>query len=204
MPANDYTARLLLDDGKSIEFHGPADITKETTDAIVNAANSSLLGGGGVDGAIHRAGGPAILAECKRIVSEIGRLPAGKAVITNGGRLAAKYVVHTVGPVYAGGGRGEAKTLASCHHESIRLADEHGARSLALPAISTGAYGYPPEEAAPVAIGAAIETLKSTTQLTQVRFVLFDANTLRTFITAAEKLRNPKTSSPYKLEKSPS
>src|SRR5437016_14186208 len=95
-------ARLTFANGKTVEFHGPADITKETTDAIVNAANSSLLGGGGVDGAIHRAGGPAILAECKRIVAEIGRLPAGKAVITTGGRLPAKYVVHTVGPAYGG------------------------------------------------------------------------------------------------------
>ncbi|HVO62296.1 MAG TPA: O-acetyl-ADP-ribose deacetylase [Terriglobales bacterium] len=204
MPAHDYTARLLLNDGKVIDFHGPADITKETTDAIVNAANSSLLGGGGVDGAIHRAGGPAILAECKQIVSQIGRLPAGKAVITNGGRLTARYVVHTVGPVYGGGGPGEAKTLASCHRESIRLADEHGARSIAFPAISTGVYGYPPDEAAPVAIAAVIEALTSTTYLRQTRFVLFDGNTLRTFITAAEKLRDPKTSSPYKFEKSSS
>ena len=113
--AGNLAIRLLLDGGKTVEFHGPADITKETTDAIVNAANSSLLGGGGVDGAIHRAGGPAILAECKRIVAEIGRLPAGKAVITTGGRLPAKYVVHTVGPVYRDGRRGEAETLASCH-----------------------------------------------------------------------------------------
>jgi O-acetyl-ADP-ribose deacetylase len=204
MPAHDYTARLLLDGGKAIEFHGPGDITKETTDAIVNAANSSLLGGGGVDGAIHRAGGPAILAECKRIVSEIGRLPAGKAVITTGGRLPAKYVIHTVGPVYGGGGRGEAETLASCHRESIQLADDHGAVSIAFPAISTGAYGYPPYEAAPVAIGAAIEALKATTRVTQIRFVLFDAKTLRTFIAAAEKLREAKASSSYKFEKSAS
>jgi O-acetyl-ADP-ribose deacetylase (regulator of RNase III) len=204
MPAHDYTARLLLDGGKVIEFHGPADITKETTDALVNAANSSLLGGGGVDGAIHRAGGPAILAECKQIVSRIGRLPAGKAVITNGGRLAAKYVIHTVGPVYGGGGRGEAETLASCHRESIRLADEHGARSIAFPAISTGAYGYPPYEAAPIAIAAVAEALQSTTELRHARFVLFDANTLGSFIEAADKLRDPKTSSPYKFEKSSS
>ena len=204
MPAKDHTARLLLEGDKTVEFHGPADITKETTDAIVNAANSSLLGGGGVDGAIHRAGGPSILAECKKIVAGIGRLPAGQAVITTGGRLGAKYVVHTVGPVYGGGGRGEAETLARCHRESIRLADEHGARSVAFPAISTGAYGYPPYEAAPVAITAAIEALKSATQVELIRFVLFDASTLRAYIAAAEKLRDPKTSSPYKYEKSPS
>lgn len=202
MPASDYTARLLLEDGKTIEFHGPADITKETTDAIVNAANSSLLGGGGVDGAIHRVGGPSILAECKKIVAEIGRLPAGQAVITTGGRLTAKHVVHTVGPVYGGGGRGEAATLASCHRESIRLADEHGAASVSFPAISTGAYGYPPYEAAPVAIRAAVQALKSATQVKFVRFVLFDANTLRDYIAAAEELRDPKTSSPYTFEKS--
>lgn len=193
--------RLLLDGGKTVEFHGPADITKENTDAIVNAANSSLLGGGGVDGAIHRAGGPAILAECKRIVSEIKYLPAGKAVITTGGRLAAKYVVHIVGPVYSTGTPREREELASCHRESIRVADEHGVASVAFPAISTGAYGYPVPEAAPIAIRTVIESLGATTHLLQVRFVLFDTNTLRTFIAAAEKLRD-KTSSPFEIEKS--
>jgi O-acetyl-ADP-ribose deacetylase len=199
----DYTMRLLLDGGKTVEFHGPADITKETTDAIVNAANSSLLGGGGVDGAIHRAGGPAILAECKRIVAQIATLPAGHAVITTGGRLPAKYVVHTVGPVYSTGNRYEKEELASCHRESIRVADEHGVTSIAFPAISTGAYGYPVPEAAPIAIRSAIEALATTTHLTRVRFVLFDPGTLRAFIAAAEKLRDPKTSSPYNIEKSP-
>lgn len=193
--------RLLLNGGKTVEFHGPADITKETTDAIVNAANSSLLGGGGVDGAIHRAGGPAILAECKRIVAEIGRLPAGKAVITTGGRLPAKYVVHTVGPVYGGGGRGEAKTLASCHRESIRVADEHAVKSLAFPAISTGAYGYPVHEAAPLALTAVLETMPSSTHVCVVRFVLFDITTLRSYIRAAEKLHEQNPSS-YQIEKS--
>jgi O-acetyl-ADP-ribose deacetylase len=202
MVVNNYTARLVLDGGKTIEFLGPGDITKETTEAIVNAANSSLLGGGGVDGAIHRAGGPAILAECRKIVAEIGRLPAGKAVITTGGRLAAKYVVHTVGPVYSGS-RGQAATLASCHRESIRLADEHGAISISFPAISTGAYGYPVNEAAPVAVSSAMDALKSTHQVTRVRFVLFDAATLRAYVSAAEKLCAPKTSSPYRFEKSP-
>src|ERR1700735_386344 len=108
----DFAARLTFANGKTLELHGPADITKETTEAIVNAANSSLLGGGGVDGAIHRAGGPSILEECKRIVAKIGNLPAGKAAMTTGGRLAAKYVVHTVGPVYRGGRENEAATLA--------------------------------------------------------------------------------------------
>ena len=204
MPANEYTARLLLEDGKTIEFHGPGDITKETTDAIVNAANSSLLGGGGVDGAIHRAGGPSILAECRKIVAEIGHLPAGKAVITTGGRLASKYVVHTVGPIYGVGDRDDQETLASCHRESIRLADEHAATSISFPAISTGAYGYPVAEAAPIAIAAALEALQSATQVKRVRFVLFDAPVLRAYIAAAQKLRAPETSSPYKFEKSPS
>jgi hypothetical protein len=129
---NDFTIRLMLERDRTVEFLGPADITAETTDAIVNAANSSLLGGGGVDGAIHRTGGPAILAECRKIVSKIGSLSAGKAVITSGGKLAAKYVIHTVGPVYRGGECGEAEQLASCHRECIRLADEHGLQSLSL------------------------------------------------------------------------
>ena len=186
---SELALRLLLEHEKAIEFHGPADITKETTDAIVNAANSSLLGGGGVDGAIHRAGGPSILAECRQIVSQIGRLPAGKAVITTGGRLAARHVIHTVGPVYSGGERGEAETLASCHRECIRLADEHALKSLAFPAISTGAYGYPVTEAAEVAVAAVVDALAVTTHVSSVRFVLFDASTLRAYAAAAEKLR---------------
>ncbi|HYL14664.1 MAG TPA: O-acetyl-ADP-ribose deacetylase [Terriglobales bacterium] len=200
--ASNFALRLLLEGGKTVEFHGPADITKETTDAIVNAANSSLLGGGGVDGAIHRAGGPAILAECKRIVAEIGRLPAGRAVITTGGRLPTKYVVHTVGPVYGGGSRGEAATLASCHHESIRVADEHAVKSVAFPAISTGAYGYPLHEAAPIAVTAVLDALRSSTHVNHVRFVLFDVTTLRAFARAAEKLHEQNPSS-YQIEKSP-
>src|SRR5438309_9418477 len=114
------------------------DITRQHVAAIVNAANSSLLGGGGVDGAIHRAGGPSILKECQKIADEIGHLPAGKAVVTGGRRLAAKYVIHTVGPVYYRTRTPPAETLASCYRESIRLADDHAIRSLAFPAISTG------------------------------------------------------------------
>ena len=195
--------RLLLDHGKTIEFHGPADITKEITDAIVNAANSSLLGGGGVDGAIHRAGGPAILAECKSIVAEIGRLPAGKAVITTGGRLAARYVIHTVGPVYSGGKRGEAETLASCHRECVRIADDHALKSLAFPAISTGAYGYPVADAANVAVSAVVDALRSTTHLTTICFVLFDLSTLHAYSSAAEHLRDSKTGLRHRIEKTP-
>jgi O-acetyl-ADP-ribose deacetylase (regulator of RNase III) len=184
---SDFIARLTFAN-KTLEFHGPADITKETTEAIVNAANSSLLGGGGVDGAIHRAGGPSILQECKRIVAKIGTLPAGKAVLTTAGRLPAKYVIHTVGPVYRGGDQREAETLASCYRESIRLADDHGIKSEAFPSISTGAFGYPLHEAAAIAIRAIIETLPRCAQLEHIRFVLFDIATCRASVQTAEKI----------------
>ena len=189
---------LLLGDQKIIEIDGPADITKETTDAIVNAANSSLLGGGGVDGAIHRAGGPAILSECRQIVSKIGRLPAGQAVITTGGKLLAKHVIHTVGPVYRGGEQGEAGTLANCHRESIRLADEHELTSISFPAISTGAFGYPVSDAAHVAISTALDALRSTKAVKLCRFVLFDSDDLRTFERAAKKLEKANS---FQIEK---
>jgi len=182
--------RLLLGGQKIIEIDGPGDIIKETTEAIVNAANSSLLGGGGVDGAIHRGGGSAILSECRQIVSKIGRLPAGQAVITTGGKLPAKHVIHTVGPVYRGGEQGEAETLANCHRKSIRLADEHGLTSLSFPAISTGAFGYPVSEAAHVAISTAIDALQSAKSVKLCRFILFDTDDLRTFERAAKKLEN--------------
>jgi O-acetyl-ADP-ribose deacetylase (regulator of RNase III) len=193
--------RLLLDQEKSIEIYGPADITAETTDAIVNAANSSLLGGGGVDGAIHRAGGPAILAECREIIRKIGTLPAGKAIITTGGQLAAKYVIHTVGPIYRGGERGEAEALASCHRESVRLADEHTLASLSFPAISTGAYGYPVTDAAPIAISATLDALAAAKLVRLCRFVLFDVSTVRAYERAAEKLGRSNTTSPFRIEK---
>jgi O-acetyl-ADP-ribose deacetylase (regulator of RNase III) len=182
--------RVLITSAKSISFHGPADITKETTDAIVNAANSSLLGGGGVDGAIHRAGGPSILAECKTIVATIGRLAPGEAVITNSGRLPAKFIIHTVGPIYRNGKSGEPETLASAHRESIRLADDHALQSLSFPAISTGAYGYPIADAAHIAVSTAAEALVTTTHLNTIRFVLFAAATLRAYTSAAQKLHN--------------
>jgi O-acetyl-ADP-ribose deacetylase (regulator of RNase III) len=193
--------RILLDRGRTIEFEGPADITKETTDAVVNAANSSLLGGGGVDGAIHRVGGPAILAECRRIVGQIGSLPAGQAVITTGGRLSAKYVIHTVGPIYRGGKNEEAEKLASCHRSSIQLADEHGIKSLSFPAISTGAFGYPAAEAASIAISSTVEALASASLVSTVRFVLFHVATLRTYMRAAEELQNQNPALSYRIEK---
>jgi O-acetyl-ADP-ribose deacetylase len=200
----DFKLRILLDAGRTIEFGGPADITQEMTNAIVNAANSSLLGGGGVDGAIHRAGGAAILTECRQIVSKIGRLPAGQAVVTGGGRLAAKHVIHTVGPIYRGGDDGEAETLASCHRECIRLADELGLTSLSFPAISTGAFDYPVPEAAAVAVSSTVEALASAKNVSRVRFVLFDISTLRIYMRAAEKLQNPDSVSSYIIEKGPS
>jgi O-acetyl-ADP-ribose deacetylase len=192
--------RLLLENGKSIEIAGPADVTRETSDAIVNAANSSLLGGGGVDGAIHRAGGPAILEQCRAIVGKIGRLAAGNAVITTGGNLRAKHVIHTVGPVFRDGNHRESETLASCHRESIRLADEHKLTSISFPAISTGAYGYPVNEAAPVALSAATDALASAKHLKLCRFVLFDVSTVRAFERAAEKLQS-NSLIPFILEK---
>jgi O-acetyl-ADP-ribose deacetylase len=190
--------RILLSNDKFIEICGPADITEETTDAIVNAANSSLLGGGGVDGAIHRAGGAAILTECRAIVSKIGRLAAGNAVITTGGKLAAKHVIHTVGPIFRDGNHRESETLASCHYESIRVADEHGLNSVAFPAISTGAYGYPITEAAPIAISSVAEALAQAKHVTQCRFVLFDISTVRAFERAAQELSN--TTSLFHIE----
>jgi O-acetyl-ADP-ribose deacetylase (regulator of RNase III) len=196
-----FTIRLVFDGGKAIEIDGPGYIAEESTDAIVNAANSSLLGGGGVDGAIHRAGGPAILAECRQIVSKIGTLPAGKAVITPGGRLTARHVIHTVGPIYRGGERGEAEALGSCHRESIRVTDEHALASVAFPAISTGAYGYPVTEAAPIAISATVQALASAKHVTLCRFVLFDISTVRAYQSAAEKLHLSNITFPFRIEK---
>jgi O-acetyl-ADP-ribose deacetylase len=202
---SDFAARLTFAHRRTLEFHGPADITKETTEAIVNAANSSLLGGGGVDGAIHRAGGPSILAECKRIVAEIEMksrgLPAGKAVITTGGRLPAKYVIHTVGPVYRGGQQTEAETLASCYRESIRIADDHAIRSLAFPSISTGAFGYPVDEAAGIAVRTIAETLPLCVHVEHVRCVLFDIDTCNAYVRAAEFLSQQSAAGSVVFEK---
>jgi O-acetyl-ADP-ribose deacetylase len=155
------------------------DITEQEVDAIVNAANSSLMGGGGVDGAIHRRGGPTILEECKQIraTDHPDGLPTGQAVATTGGRLPARWVIHTVGPVYAKS-EDRSELLASCHTESLRVADEVGARTVAFPAISTGVYGYPLDEAAPVAIGA---IRGADTRVDEVRFVLFGRDAFEAF-----------------------
>jgi len=201
---SDFAARLIFANGKTLELYGPADITKETADAIVNAANSYLLGGGGVDGAIHHAGGPSILNECKRIVAKIGTLPAGKAVITTGGRLRAKYVIHTVGPVYRGGRQHEAETLASCYRECIRMADDHGIKSLAFPSISTGAFGYPVHEASEIAVRAIVEALPPCAHLEHVRFVLFDIATREAYVRTAEKISREPAATSAIFEKGPS
>jgi len=165
------------------------DITKQATDAIVNAANPGLMGGGGVDGAIHRAGGPAILEECKQIVASQGRLPTGKAVITTGGNLAAKRVIHTVGPIWQGGNKGEASLLESAYRQSLKLAAAHNLTSVSFPSISTGAYGYPVAEAAKVAIKAVVSFLREqVTSLKEVVFVLFDSRTYEAYSSALEEV----------------
>jgi O-acetyl-ADP-ribose deacetylase len=155
-------------------FIQKGDITKITTGAIVNAANSSLLGGGGVDGAIHRAGGPTILEECRKIIAKQGSCKTGEAVITTAGKLPSAYVIHTVGPVWNGGRKDEAAKLASCYRNSLELARQHGIKSIAFPNISTGIYGYPKPEAAAVAVQAVNEWLAETSAEIEVYFVCFD------------------------------
>ena len=160
------------------------DITRERADAIVNAANSSLLGGGGVDGAIHRAGGPAILEECRELrrTRYPAGLPAGEAVITTAGRLPARYVIHTVGPVWGREGGREAELLAACYRNSLALTVEHGLTTVAFPAISTGAYGYPPAEAAAVSSEAIARFLAGDTTLREVRLVFFSEAAAEQFL----------------------
>jgi len=165
------------------------DITRQATDATVNAANSGLMGGGGVDGAIHRAGGPAILEECKQIVAKQGRLPTGKAVITTGGNLPAKHVIHTVGPIWQGGNKGEAALLESAYRESLKLAAEQKLASIAFPSISTGVYGYPVAEAARVAIRTVVSFLTGqVTSVKEVVFVLFDPVTYQAYSSTLEEV----------------
>jgi O-acetyl-ADP-ribose deacetylase (regulator of RNase III) len=156
------------------------DITEQGVDAIVNAANPGLLGGGGVDGAIHRPGGPSILEECRLL----GGCDPGEVKATSGGALPARQVLHAVGPIWRGGTEGEAELLASCHRRAIELADELGCRSIAFPAISTGAYGYPVELAAPVAVEATRTALASHPSVELARFVFRDENTLASYFAA--------------------
>ena len=171
--------------GKTLELH-QGDVTLEQVDAIVNAANSRLAGGGGVDGAIHRRGGAEIMAETDAKYPD--GCPTGSAVITGAGNLEAKYVIHAVGPVYSGGRRGEAELLASAYRRCLELAVENGCRSIAFPALSTGAYRYPVDRAARVALSAAIEFLRESSGPELVRFVLFDGGTYGAFAAALEEL----------------
>ena len=149
------------------------DITEQDTDAIVNAANSSLLGGGGVDGAIHRAGGPRILEECRKIREQKGECPTGESVITGGGNLKARFVIHTVGPVWHGGGRGEDELLGNAYRNSLLLAAGHHIRTIAFPSISTGAYGFPVDRASKIAFDTVSGFLKNDSPLEEVRFVVY-------------------------------
>ena len=165
------------------------DLTKEVVDVIVNAANSSLLGGGGVDGAIHRAGGGAILDECRKIVGKIGSLPTGQAVITTGGSLAARHVIHTVGPVWRGGDRGEERLLADAFRNSLALADKNRLRTIAFPGISTGVYGYPVDKAAEVALRTVADYLRAGSGLEEVRIVLFGEDALEDWRNAFRRVQ---------------
>jgi len=166
-----------------------ADITTLEKDAIVNAANSSLMGGGGVDGAIHRAGGPRILEECKSIVAKHGRLPTGEAAITTAGNMPARHVIHTVGPVWHGGRRGEEKLLRSAYTNSLSVAEQHGVKTVAFPSISTGVYGYPVDLAAKEAVSAVLDFVKDNPgALEEITFCGFDAATEKAYAHALEEL----------------
>ena len=160
------------------------DITREAVDAVVNAANGSLMGGGGVDGAIHRAGGPEILEACKAIRATRcpDGLPAGEAVLTTAGRMPARYVIHTAGPVYGGGNRGEAEMLANCYRNALDIASERELATVAFPAISTGIYGYPLDEAAAVSSQAIEDALKVHTSIREVRLVFFQETDAESFL----------------------
>jgi len=177
----------VLDVGETRVVIKQGDITREDTDAIVNAANSSLLGGGGVDGAIHRTGGPAILDECREIVSRIGRCDTGVAVITTGGNLPAGHVIHTVGPIWSGGSTGEPAHLARTYRNTLRLASEHSLKSISFPSISTGAHGYPIASACEIALRTVADELEWN-QLTEVRFILFSESDLAVYENAVRRM----------------
>ena len=164
------------------------DITDETTDAIVNAANSSLLGGGGVDGAIHQAAGPSLLSECKKIRDLRGPLPPGQAITTSGAKLKARYVIHTVGPVWQGGKVNEPQILESCYCNAMEQANIKSCASVSFPSISTGAFGYPVGPAAQIALRAIADLLHQTRSVKLVRFVLFDERSYKAYAAAAEEL----------------
>ena len=167
--------KVLID--KTVLELVEGDITKQDTEAIVNAANSRLAGGGGVDGAIHKAGGPVIMEECRKIDG----CPTGEARITTGGKLKAKYVIHAVGPVYSDGNHGESELLYGAYKYSLRLASENKIKSIGFPSISTGAYGYPIKDAAKIALSVVIDYIKSHPEIELVRFVLFSGDAYRTY-----------------------
>ena len=173
------------------------DITLQDTDAIVNAANSSLMGGGGVDGAIHRAGGSAILEECKKIVQKQGRLPTGQAVITTGGRMKARHVIHTVGPIWHGGGHHEPDLLASAYRESLKLAAANNLTSVSFPSISTGAYSYPIDQAAPIALKEVMAFLSKPSSVKEVVFVLYGETNFKAYEEAMKEIIEKNTTNKY-------
>jgi len=162
------------------------DITLQTTDAIANAANSGLRGGGGVDGAIHRAGGPAIMEACRKI----GGCPPGEAVITTGGNLAAKFVIHTVGPIWHGGTKGEPEILRNAYKNSLNVSEKNELKSIAFPSISTGVYGYPISEASEIALSVVIKHLEGPSSLELVRFVLFGNDNYDAYVKTLNKIRS--------------
>lgn len=164
------------------------DITQQETDAIVNAANSGLLGGGGVDGAIHRAAGPTLLAECRKVRELRGPLPPGEAVATGGGALKVKYVIHTVGPIWQGGQANEANILESCYRTSLQEAHRLSCSSISFPSVSTGVYGYPVEAAAEVALRTVVHELPNFPSVRLARFLLFDQRTRDAYARAAREL----------------
>ncbi len=173
--------------GKTIFFLEEGDLTHQETEAIVNAANTRLAGGGGVDGAIHRAGGPAIMEESRKI----GGCPTGEAVITTGGNLKAKYVIHTVGPIYQGGNHEEVRLLASAYRESLKLAQKKRIRTVAFPSLSTGAYGYPLDEAARIAVKTVTDYIRGNPVFDRVGFVLFGNQAYQAYVQAAVKELQP-------------
>ena len=194
----EYVVILRVGDPNEVRlFRG--DITQHPSDAIVNAANSELSPGGGVCGAIHRAGGPTIADECSSIRSQRGPISPGQAVATTAGLLPAKYVIHAVGPIWQGGNRHEAETLASCYHESMHVADSLKLHSIAFPAISTGIFGYPVDRAAWVAIPSVVEHLRLAKHLVLVSMVLFDKTTLDVFAAVANAQRKPGSGNPYEV-----
>ncbi len=193
-----YELQLKLGDPEVLLLRC-GDLTEFPADVIVNAANSELEPGGGVCGAIHRKGGPSIADECRKYVREHGKVPSGGAAATTAGKLPAKYVIHAVGPVWRGGSAGESDVLARCYRRSVGLAGELKLHSIAFPAISTGIYGYPVEQAAWVAIPSLIEALRESKHVVMIAIVLFDKATLDVFARVALAQRKPGSAEPYQI-----